>query len=764
MEKFGFLNRPHYRLLPVLFLVTLIFYTLTTKRIYKDIGGGDEPHYLITAHSLLYDGDVNLINNYQEKEFVHLSPPHYGYTAHSIGLPLLIAPFYYLKGRLGALFFMNIMAALYGISIYLLIYQIFQDRKTAVVSWVIISFSLPLLLIAFHVYPDLIAGIITAHALRKTYYHSEKQSYSWFWLSLLVSFYPWLHFKYVVLTIVFSALFLYMYRRDKKVLLLFFSPMAFSFSLLTLYHYYIFGNPFYEKSAQIFSSILVGIPGQFLDQQFGLFIYSPVYIFLPMGIALIFKARRGEFFWLSLLFLSLYLPNSAYRQWYGGWSPAGRFLLPLMPILLILLSNAFITLRSLSFRVLFFLLVLIGVINGQLLIKYPYLIYHHTPQMGGLCIDYFGKGELLKKFGLEHYFPCFTIITAETFRWSIFWGLIIFFINIFYYRFYYQDRMEKRGRFLIRYAVFSIMVLGTLWPLTGMIYGKKPAISKIIYEAEDLKYQPGHIVADDKASGKHARHLVPIPGKNLLLKFGPYKELPEDKYEVQFFMRTLAETHPHLPVVTLKITANLGKSILNKKELTGVQLAQSDHYPAIPMNFRAFPGLEDFEFFIYFADNSEFWVDRVEIIPLKKRKITRLEYEAEELLSITGMNITDARAWNGKARYAHIGRDKPGILVYGPYESLPDGTYKVEFWLRCQPVPTDKPDKKVAIIDIAANVGRKILVKKALVSKDFLVTQDYQKFPLIFEVSDKTSDLEFRIHFLAQGDLWADRITLKASP
>ncbi|PWT88795.1 MAG: hypothetical protein C5B54_10045, partial [Acidobacteria bacterium] len=30
---------------------------------------GDEPHYLITAHSIAVDGDIQLLNNYQEKDY-----------------------------------------------------------------------------------------------------------------------------------------------------------------------------------------------------------------------------------------------------------------------------------------------------------------------------------------------------------------------------------------------------------------------------------------------------------------------------------------------------------------------------------------------------------------------------------------------------------------------------------------------------------------------------------------------------------------------
>ncbi len=68
-------------------------------------GSGDEPHYLAIAHSLAFDGDLDLANNYGAAEPLiaggHLKPeahirPGVGGTmrpVHDIGLPLLFTPY-----------------------------------------------------------------------------------------------------------------------------------------------------------------------------------------------------------------------------------------------------------------------------------------------------------------------------------------------------------------------------------------------------------------------------------------------------------------------------------------------------------------------------------------------------------------------------------------------------------------------------------------------------------------------------------------------
>ncbi len=78
---------------------------------------GDEPHYLLICHSLLRDGDFELTNNYEHRDYAgymmfegkiaaHVVPgaePGSRYSFHSPGVPFLMLTFYALgvlfKGR-----------------------------------------------------------------------------------------------------------------------------------------------------------------------------------------------------------------------------------------------------------------------------------------------------------------------------------------------------------------------------------------------------------------------------------------------------------------------------------------------------------------------------------------------------------------------------------------------------------------------------------------------------------------------------------------
>ena len=50
------------------------------------------------------------------------------YSWHGIGLPVLLAPFYRLGGRLWATYFMNLVAALLVAGTYLLAYDLLRCR------------------------------------------------------------------------------------------------------------------------------------------------------------------------------------------------------------------------------------------------------------------------------------------------------------------------------------------------------------------------------------------------------------------------------------------------------------------------------------------------------------------------------------------------------------------------------------------------------------------------------------------------------------
>ena len=73
--------------------------------------GGDEPHYLVVAHSLIEDGDLRIENNHEARDYEPFwsaaLPPHFLqrgidgviYSIHAPGLPVLLLPFYAVAGH-----------------------------------------------------------------------------------------------------------------------------------------------------------------------------------------------------------------------------------------------------------------------------------------------------------------------------------------------------------------------------------------------------------------------------------------------------------------------------------------------------------------------------------------------------------------------------------------------------------------------------------------------------------------------------------------
>src|SRR5918994_1372722 len=83
--------------------------------------GGDEPHYLLAAESIVQDGDVDVLDEYAARAYADFYPyelGRHGRTTegrlnepHGVGFPLLIAPAYAIGGAKGAELFRAALAA-----------------------------------------------------------------------------------------------------------------------------------------------------------------------------------------------------------------------------------------------------------------------------------------------------------------------------------------------------------------------------------------------------------------------------------------------------------------------------------------------------------------------------------------------------------------------------------------------------------------------------------------------------------------------------
>src|SRR4029079_18532938 len=73
-----------------------------------------------------------------------------------------------------------------------------------------------------------------------------------------------------------------------------------------------------------------GIIGLLVDRERGLVAYAPIYLLLPACWALLWRKHA----WLLLPVALLFIPMASFAVWSAGFSPAARYLVPLVPLLL----------------------------------------------------------------------------------------------------------------------------------------------------------------------------------------------------------------------------------------------------------------------------------------------------------------------------------------------------------------------------------------------------------------------------------------------
>jgi hypothetical protein len=169
--------------------------------------GGDEPHYLLTAKSLVEDGDIDLTNQYRERAYDEYYPgtlePHGVLTKgrlhepHGVGFPALIAPAFAIGGAAGVELFLAAIAALAIVLAYRLALRVVPD-PWALGATIALGLSPPMLAYSTAVYPELPAAALLCGAALLALRMAERPSRRIAYTSLgLVGLLPWLGPKYL---------------------------------------------------------------------------------------------------------------------------------------------------------------------------------------------------------------------------------------------------------------------------------------------------------------------------------------------------------------------------------------------------------------------------------------------------------------------------------------------------------------------------------------------------------------------------------------
>jgi hypothetical protein len=445
--------------------------------------GGDEPHYLLIAHSLIKDGDLDLANNYQNADYKAYMPPQVSlqphtapakkkgvlYSFHSPGIAILLLPFYALglalgKGMLIFLvrFGMSLIGAFLGIQIYLYAREAWNRERLALGLWILVTLTAPIFFYATHIYTEIVVAAFGLFVFRRLRSPRAINARGLALIGFLLASFIWFHaLKYVFIQ---APLFLFalwgIWKSSEAKnrfgrLAAFFIPAGLCFAAYFSLQYIIYGsfNPTAvsfqgamngRQTMGFLNTLLTGIPfklrwetlaGYFLDQRDGLLLYAPIYFFAFLGMVAMFRSKSKDAGWL-LFIAAPYLLISAFLTQRSGYAPQARPLVPIIWILAIFIGGFIAENGKRIFGYLFNCAIGFSLLVTWLLCRNPFALYQETT---------FGMteraGELFVTLSNLHFYlpsrlPSF--IKIEEGRWTpnIIWiaALVLFIAAYFFVR------------------------------------------------------------------------------------------------------------------------------------------------------------------------------------------------------------------------------------------------------------------------------------------------------------------------------------------
>lgn len=551
--------------LTLLFILALLVFNagsliLTEERI---TFAGDEPHYLLIAHSLLKDGDFDLKNNYAARDYnaymdapggiaPHTAPGTSGRLSfHSPGISLLLFPFYSLGTLLGGSwlillirFGMSLFAALLGLQVYLYVLEAWKNERTALWIWFLSCFTAPVLFYGLHVYGELVAALIGFTVFRLFRFRRSFKTSELAVLGFILAAMIWFHaIKYLLLMapLLLYGLWVLWKRPGLRGRILWF-PGAF---LLSLGLYFGFQTLIYG-TASIFAvswrgglsggesvsytgEVLFGIPfryrwetlaGYFLDQRDGLLPYAPLFLFAFLGMVDMLRRKSRDLF--LLLFIGLpFVGLQAFLTQRTGYAPQARPLVGVIWILIIPLAYFWVHNTRKIFTWLFSAASAFSLFAAFSLLLNPRALYQlttfgETDRAGALFL-HFSNLHL----DITQFLPSF--IKLEENRWPPNWiwmgGLVI--ILLLYWLTPKHDFKTRFGHYaagtLIGLSLFAfLMVLFPRPVLRFPVNAAYPTGEKVVF------YSLGRVARMPEPG----RFVLPEADRDYVFYFTSWRKIP----------------------------------------------------------------------------------------------------------------------------------------------------------------------------------------------------------------------------------------------
>ncbi len=315
---------------------------------------GDEPHYLLLAHSIVYDGDLDLKNNLAQEDYLRFCwvgfPFHYFATApgggtYSMGynglFPFILAPGYALFGRMGAVLSVCLISAWMVREAALLTLDVTRSIRAAKIAWLLIGLTPPVVYFSGQVYPETLAGLLLILFLRR--FAREDPRLAWWGAGVMLVLVA-TKVRFGALSGGVLLLLLVRLRTWRARILASAGFLLFAAGLFWADRALMDGFLIHRQSVDAGMSVQKMLPsdlsvtaalGFIFDQEFGLLPYAPLYAVGLLGLAWFgrrhpsalaaFGAAIGAYLYVLLTYQAV--------LWHAGWSTPARYVTGLAPLL-----------------------------------------------------------------------------------------------------------------------------------------------------------------------------------------------------------------------------------------------------------------------------------------------------------------------------------------------------------------------------------------------------------------------------------------------
>jgi hypothetical protein len=317
----------------ILFIIAIVFIAFTLFYSHIVPPKGDEVHYLITATSITKDKDIWLENNYPPVLDRHTitRPDGHDYLYHGLGLfPFLISPGFAILGRFGSVLTITLLSILLIIQMFKFLSETSKSKNIALIVTAIASFSLPLANYYLLLFPEIAGALLILVTVRYFF----KSQYNELLVFSLIGLLPWIHIRFLPIALVLLIFWIFKSHSLKAII---------SIILFTLYFvflYIIYGSidptyPYQVLGIKTDSgNFLMNIISVLIDRQYGLLIYSPIFILIFPGFIFWYKKNRTQALFVLILLTMYSIGVFRYYDWHGGYSPPARYLTAVTPLLL----------------------------------------------------------------------------------------------------------------------------------------------------------------------------------------------------------------------------------------------------------------------------------------------------------------------------------------------------------------------------------------------------------------------------------------------